>query len=131
MSRLSDNSLKKIEIIKKAILFSGGLVSKFGRDNVHVELMDYDLMDEDNFYELLFGVIIKEYDCDDCSHEMEMIRFSLQEIKNIIEESSNFKVKPNLNITHGNSTRGVLLNSFSYSYDELQNLDFTIYIDPN
>lgn len=130
MSKLSDNSLKKIEIIKRAILFSAGLLSKFGRDNIHIELLDYDLIDEDNFYELIFEVVIKQYDCDDCSHEIEMIRFSLQEIKNIIEESSNFKVKPNLNISQGNSTRGVLLNSFEFNYDELSNLNFSIYVDP-
>lgn len=130
MSKLSDNSLKKIEIIKRAILFSSGLVSKIGKDNLSIELLDYDLLNEDNFYELIFEVVIKEYDCDDCLHEMEIISHILEEIKSTIEESTKFKVKPNLNISQGNSTRGVLLNSFEFNYEVLSNLNFSIYIDP-
>jgi len=131
MRSLSENALKKIEIIKKAILFGGQLLSKIDKRHITIELLDYDHMNEDNFYELVFEVKIEFYECDDCSIDMNYMSNTLQEVKNLVEGSSNFRVKPNLNIAHGNSTRGVLLQSFDYAYDELYRLEFNIFINPD
>ena len=122
---------EKLLVIKKLISLKSKLLSEYNRDFT-IELDDYDYSEQDDeFYELVFEIRIKNVECPDCDFEIDSLSHDLQTIKDKILDGSSFKLSKKLNITAGNSTtRGVLLGELDYRFGYIQSVVFHLFIDP-
>jgi hypothetical protein len=134
MRGLPEKYNPKIETIKRAILIRSGLLSEFG-NKVSLELTGYDANRTNNIenlkiYELIFTLEINGVlDCPDCAHEPNDIIYVITEYQTKIYKAAKFYVGEDLTIKSGNSLRGVLVNGFRFSWDEIHNTQFEIFFD--
>lgn len=128
--RIPEQYLQKIETIKKAILVRSGLLSEYGQ-NVKIEAVNMDYSNE-FVYEILFEIKIKDHiNCDECMHFPENISETIAEYVDRVQSASSFGLdNKNLSIKNGNSLRGVLVDNFKYSFDEIIDLTLTVFYDP-
>ena len=128
--RIPEKYLQKIEVIKKAILVRSQLLSEHGK-NVKIEVSNMDYSN-DTVYEIIFDLEINDIiNCDDCAHFPEQISEVIDGYVNRVHEASRFALDKNdLSIKNGNSLRGVLVDSFNYSFDEIRGLTLSIFFDP-
>jgi hypothetical protein len=123
----------KIKLMQNIILSVSGLLTKYGKDNVSIELVDIDYNEKlDVVYEILFNVTLKDLDCDECAHKPEnLFKIINETLKNITTGASFGLTSETLEFKNSfSSLRGVLFNSINVSYDTINSLQFTIYIDP-
>lgn len=134
MRGLPEKYNSKIETIKRAILVRSGLMSEFG-NKVSLELTGSDATriggtEKIKIYELIFTLEINDFlDCPDCAHEPNNIIDVINEYQTKIYKASKFYVDEDLTIKSGNSLRGVLVNGFKFSWDEIHNAQFEIFFD--
>jgi len=134
MRGLPEKYNQKIETIKRAILVRSGFMSEFG-NKVSLELTGGDASgyggtEKFKIYELVFTLEINEVlDCPDCAHNPDEILDVITEYQEKIYKAAKFYVDEDLTIKSGNSLRGVLVNGFRFSWDEIHNLQLEIFFD--
>jgi hypothetical protein len=129
MPQIPEIYQRKIETIKKAIILRSGLFSDHG-SNIKISVTDF-ILHNNGVSDLSFTVIIKDpIDCYDCSLEPGEILHIINEYANRLNEASRFSLTEDLTIKQGNSLRGVGIDKFSFNYQEIIDLEFTVYFDP-
>ena len=134
MKKIPEKYRSKIETIKRAILVRSGLLSEFGK-SVTIELTNYDFqsnVDTENikFYELVFLLKINtSLECDDCAHYPDQIMETINSVSDKVYKASKFFIDDDLMIKNGNSLRGVLIDQFTFSFDEINDLGLSIFYD--
>jgi hypothetical protein len=131
--RFPEKYRQNIETIKTLIMVRSKLLSEFGKDNISIELVDHEYnQTEDYFNELVFEIIIKNVDGDDCDFYPEQISKTILKYRDRIDKSSQFHLSDKLQISNGGgTTRGVLVNEVQFRFSEFEILSYSLFIDPS
>jgi hypothetical protein len=129
---LNQEQQRGVETIRKAILIRTGFLSEYGK-NVEVKLYDYSMysQDDEGVSELVFSVRISGIDVYDAGFETEVLTREIDNMKNKIYGACNFGLEAStLKIRKGNDCRGVTLDSLDYSLDTINELQLSVFFDP-
>ncbi len=129
---LNQEQQRGVETIRKAILIRTGFLSDYGK-NVEVKLYDYSMysQDDEGVSELVFSVRVSGIDVYDAGFETEVLTREIDNMKNKIYLACKFGLEAStLKIRKGNDCRGVTLDSLDYSLDTINELQLSVFFDP-
>ena len=129
---LNQEQQRGVETIRKAILIRTGLLSEYGK-NVEVKLYDYSTYSQGGgeVSELVFSVKITGIDVYDAGFKTVVLTREIEDMKSKIYGACNFGLEAStLKIRKGNDCRGVTLDSLDYSLDTINELQLSVFFDP-